>query len=69
MGYVLMFTFWKMTGKETMMGYCLAYFLTWLVVFPVVLWLADLFWRFLDVPSVKLAKWIEAKTMTSASRK
>lgn len=68
LGYTLMFNFWKITGKETMFGYCLAYFLTWLIVFPIVLWLADLFWRALDIPSVQFAKWVETKTLSTTPR-
>ncbi|KAK6541400.1 hypothetical protein TWF694_007212 [Orbilia ellipsospora] len=33
------------------------------VVTPVVIWLADIFWRVLDIPSVRFARWLENKLL------
>jgi peptidoglycan/LPS O-acetylase OafA/YrhL len=44
--------------------------LTWgwllstLLYIPCVLWVADVFWRLVDVPAVKFAKWVEGKCFT-----
>jgi peptidoglycan/LPS O-acetylase OafA/YrhL len=37
------------------------YILSMLIDIPVTLWVADIFWRTVDAPSVELAKWLEAK--------
>ena len=44
------------TGKSM-----LSYLLCALLVVPVTFWLADLFWRGVDIPSVRFAKWVEGK--------
>lgn len=61
LGYSIMPTTWKLTGKETIPQYCLGFFLGFLVILPVVFWTADVFWRFIDIPSVKFARWVETK--------
>lgn len=33
---------------------------------PIVIWWADVFWRAVDVPSVKFAKWVEKKCVTKS---
>ncbi|KAK8252748.1 acyltransferase [Phyllosticta capitalensis] len=42
-----------------MFAFCL--FLGWAIVLPISIWAADLFWRFIDVPCVKFARWVENK--------
>ena len=37
------------------------YLLSLAIDIPVTLWIADLFWRMVDAPSVRLAKWLEGK--------
>jgi hypothetical protein len=36
-----------------------------LLYFPLVIWASDLFWRAVDVPTVKFAKWVEGKCFSS----
>jgi peptidoglycan/LPS O-acetylase OafA/YrhL len=39
------------------------------VLLPVMFWEADLFWRLVDTPSVKLGKWVESKVRVSEVKK
>ncbi|KAL3420052.1 hard surface induced protein [Phlyctema vagabunda] len=32
---------------------------------PVLIWVSDLFWRMVDIPSVRFARWLEAKCLVS----
>ncbi|KAF3930291.1 hypothetical protein ABW20_dc0109488 [Dactylellina cionopaga] len=34
-----------------------------MIVMPVTLWLADIFWRVVDMPSVRFARWVETKLL------
>ncbi|RDW81371.1 acyltransferase family protein [Aspergillus mulundensis] len=67
LGYSLMPNIWHITGKETNFQYCFGFFIGWLICLPVSLWAGDLFWRLVDTPSVKLAKWIESKVLTQTN--
>ncbi|KAH7326043.1 acyltransferase family-domain-containing protein [Stachybotrys elegans] len=48
--------YWYNTGF--VLGACL--------VIPTVVWWADVFWRAVDIPTVKFAKWVETKLIVSA---
>lgn len=61
LGYSIMPSIWSYTGKETNIRYCLGFLLGYLACLPVAVWAGDLFWRAVDVPSVKFARWIEQK--------
>ncbi|KAM3068292.1 hypothetical protein ACMFMG_009432 [Clarireedia jacksonii] len=47
-------------GKSTFMGRHVTWVAGLVVYGPVILWMADLFWRVVDVRTVKLARWIES---------
>lgn len=52
----------KVTGLEGhwyVIGYCIGAFFNLLTV----IWWADVFWRLVDMPSVKFARWIESKVI------
>jgi peptidoglycan/LPS O-acetylase OafA/YrhL len=51
---------YSMTGVEGH-SYNAGFFLGSLFVVPTVIWWADVFWRAVDVPTVKFAKWFENK--------
>ncbi|KAH8798666.1 acyltransferase 3, partial [Xylogone sp. PMI_703] len=55
----IILTMWHVTGNGTRTQFALGLSLGFIVLAPLVLWIADIFWRLVDVPSVKLAKWIE----------
>ncbi|KAF7170166.1 hypothetical protein CNMCM5623_002681 [Aspergillus felis] len=63
LGYSLMPNIWKVTGKETDFQYCLGFLIGWLICLPVSLWAGDVFWRAVDIPSVKFARWVEDKVL------
>ncbi|KAN0071566.1 Acyltransferase family domain containing protein [Elaphomyces granulatus] len=60
-GYSIMPSIWAVTGKQTNYQFCLGLLVGWLVCFPVSLWAGDVFWRMVDIPSVKFARWLESK--------
>jgi peptidoglycan/LPS O-acetylase OafA/YrhL len=64
-GYVSVYNFWQLTGKDTLFQYESGFVLGGLVVIPLTIWQADLFWRFADVPMVKLTRWIEKSLLPS----
>ncbi|GAB1217755.1 hypothetical protein ATERTT37_006996 [Aspergillus terreus] len=72
LGYSLMPNIWRITGKQTDFQYCLGFFIGWAICLPLSLWAGDIFWRAVDIPSVKFARWLEdkviVKTMGPANR-
>lgn len=60
-GYRFVQTCWLLTGNETNSGFALGLGLAVLVLLPLAIWAADLFWRAIDAPCVELAKWIETR--------
>lgn len=60
-GYAAAPAMLKMTGHETTFQYQIGLLLGILALFPIVLLVADLFHRHVDIPCAKLAKWIESK--------
>ncbi|KAI5462503.1 acyltransferase 3 [Mariannaea sp. PMI_226] len=51
---------WSITGVEGE-WYTIGWVLGACFCVPSVIWCADIFWRAVDIPSVKLARWIESK--------
>ncbi|EAW10319.1 acyltransferase family protein [Aspergillus clavatus NRRL 1] len=68
LGYSLMPNIWSITGKNTDFRYCLGFFIGWLICLPVSLWAGDVFWRAVDIPSVKFARWLEDKLAVKMGR-
>lgn len=50
---------WRITGTTTGFRYDLGFLLAFLVLAPFVVWAADLFWRFVDLPCIRFAKQFE----------
>jgi peptidoglycan/LPS O-acetylase OafA/YrhL len=48
-------------GRHTSTRALLSMLLELSMLFVLVVWIADMFWRFVDRPSVRFAKWLEAK--------
>jgi peptidoglycan/LPS O-acetylase OafA/YrhL len=46
-------------GNDTQIRRIMAVFFEILILMPMVVWHADLFWRFVDWPVVKFARWVE----------
>lgn len=67
LGYSLMPNIWNITGKETDSQYCLGFFIGWLICLPISIWAGDVFWRIVDIPSVRFARWIENRVLVTGS--
>ncbi|KAK2752591.1 hypothetical protein FQN55_006704 [Onygenales sp. PD_40] len=65
LGYSIMPTIWRYTGKATDAQYCFGFLVGWCICLPVSIWVADMFWRGVDVPSVKFARWVERRLLVS----
>jgi peptidoglycan/LPS O-acetylase OafA/YrhL len=63
-GWALVPAIWKITGNSTDTRYEVGFGLGFLVLVPVVLWAADLYWRFVDVPCIRFARRFEAELAT-----
>lgn len=62
-GYVVVYRLWDFTGKDTTMQYETAVAIGGVVVVFVGVWVADLFWRFVDLPIVGFSRWLEDKVV------
>ncbi|KAJ5225277.1 hypothetical protein N7468_006502 [Penicillium chermesinum] len=67
LGYALMPNIWAVTGKETNFQYCLGFFVGWTICLPIAIWAGDVFWRMVDVPSVKFARWLEDRLVAKGT--
>ncbi|OAX79637.1 hypothetical protein ACJ72_06043 [Emergomyces africanus] len=65
LGWSLMPNIWALTGKETDAQFCFGLFIGWSICLPTSIWVADLFWRGVDAPSVKFAKWVERQLLAT----
>lgn len=64
LGYSLMPNIWSYVGKETDFQYCLGFAIGWLICLPISIWAGDVYWRAIDIPSVKFARWLEDKVVS-----
>ncbi|KAJ5061029.1 acyltransferase 3 [Bipolaris maydis] len=58
-GYRSMLFLWSFTGNDTVYRYELGLFLSWVVQTTLTIWAADVFWRFVDIPSVGISRRLE----------
>ncbi|KAI1288819.1 acyltransferase family-domain-containing protein [Xylaria venustula] len=58
-GKWLMHRCWDYVGHEGFWPYTLSFMISTALYFPLVFWASDTFWRTIDVPSTKFAKWLE----------
>jgi peptidoglycan/LPS O-acetylase OafA/YrhL len=68
-GYLVQQTAWGLTGYGTETRYLAGFILAALINIPLVIWAADVFWRLVDTPSVKFARWLEAKLLVDDYQK
>ncbi|EPS35057.1 hypothetical protein H072_11553 [Dactylellina haptotyla CBS 200.50] len=59
LGFWSVVNFWKYTGKDSTTGKFFGVFGGAILVFTVVFWLSDIFWRAVDMGCVKFARWME----------
>lgn len=60
LGYAIERRLWSLTGIDGR-AYNLGFVLASFPIVPVVVWVSDIFWRLVDAPVVRLAKWVERK--------
>jgi peptidoglycan/LPS O-acetylase OafA/YrhL len=60
-GYNLVLLIWSYTGRETAVGFGSGLVLGALVLLPIAIWVADIFWRAIDTPCVDFARWVETR--------
>lgn len=58
-GYRSILSFWSFTGHDTLLQYELGLAITWLFQTAATIWAGDLFWRYVDAPTVGFTKWVE----------
>lgn len=63
-GYAIERWAWSITGLEGK-AYDWGFVLAAVFVVPAVVWVSDVFWRAVDAPVVRFAKWVEAKCTIS----
>lgn len=66
-GYALEKWAWGITGTEGK-WYTIGFALAAVFVIPSVVWAADIFWRAVDAPTVRVAKWLETKCVVSEDK-
>lgn len=59
-GYHIEAFVWSFTGLEGA-WYNAGFIIAALFIIPFTIWAADVFWRAVDIPTVKFAKWLETK--------
>lgn len=60
--YSMMPTLLALTnGKESKFGFAITILVSIMFTYPLTFFLADLFWRAVDIPSIKFAKWVETR--------
>ncbi|CAN8106255.1 unnamed protein product [Discula destructiva] len=67
-GYSIEKWAWRMTGTEGP-WYVVGFGLAALGVVPCVVWAADVFWRAVDAPVVRFAKWLEGQCVVGEEKK
>lgn len=60
-GYLLFPWMLRLVGRETTLRYCIGFGLAYTLLLVVVVWVADVFWRGVDMKSVRFAAWLEAQ--------
>ena len=60
-GYRSILFWWSITGNETLFTYEFGFAIAFSIQLVITVWAADLFYRVVDEPSVRLAKWLEEK--------
>lgn len=66
-GYLIeKFIYDNVTGLEGNQ-YNIGFTISGCIALPIVIWWADVFWRGVDAPSVKFAKWIETQVKAKAN--
>lgn len=57
---------WACIGKDTQVQYQTCFILGFLLVFPIVLWVADIFWRVVEQPCIRAAAFLFERTRVTS---
>jgi peptidoglycan/LPS O-acetylase OafA/YrhL len=52
---------WRHIGKEGHWAFTISFVVSTALYFPILVWVSDMFWRAVDIPSMDLARWLEKK--------
>jgi peptidoglycan/LPS O-acetylase OafA/YrhL len=66
-GFALQRWAWGITGVRGL-AYNLGFMLSSVLVMPLLVWVADVFWRLVDAPVVRFARWLEGKCSVQIER-
>ena len=55
---------WRTIGYDTDLRYGISFTVATAIYFPIVVWVSDIFWRAVDIPSTNFAKWFEKQCMS-----
>jgi peptidoglycan/LPS O-acetylase OafA/YrhL len=64
-GYASMDFFWRLIGENTVMRKEIGFCISAVIDIASAIWAADIFMRVIDTPTVKLAKWMEEKSIVA----
>ncbi|KAB8336730.1 hypothetical protein FH972_021039 [Carpinus fangiana] len=68
-GYIVLPWMWGHTGVEPRFNYELGFFYSGLIITAVLIWVSDMFWRGVDIPCVKFARWLEGKCIANVTKR
>lgn len=68
-GYMIEEKTFKSTRVDPKSGYASGWVLGSVFILPIVMWVADVFWRAVDMPSVRFARWLEATLVSHSGEK
>lgn len=58
---------WSIIGTEGYWTYALSYVVSSALYLPIIIWWSDMYWRAIDLPATRFAKWLEVKSQSSLS--
>jgi len=64
LGQPLLEQFWGLTGKDTDAGYFWGFVMAYVIIFSVIVWVADVFTRLIDENCVKFSKCVYQRLVT-----
>ena len=65
-GYLIFSWMLRLVGQGTTLRYCIAFGLAYVLLLMIVLWVADVFWRGVDMKAVRFAAWIERQLVANS---
>lgn len=66
-GYTLFAFFWSVIGYDTSTRKEIGFVLATMITLAVTIWVADIFTRLVDTPSLKFARWLEQRCLVKYS--